>query len=252
MSAFHPLGVVDPTAVQHLNLVGGTRDMCFSVTADLAVGAALVPVAAVTLREVMHWRELPFALLPAVFAVHQFLEAVVWAGQDGRVSAGAAHLAMIAYLFIALPLLPTLVPLAVLLLEPRGARWRVAIFALLGAVVSSYLAVVVFAEPVAVVTHPHALEYQTGVQHPAVWAVLYIIAVIGPALLSGYRSIVAFGVVNLVGLIVVAVLYVEAFASLWCMYAAAASVLVLVHMLRRRRLREPYHGDPLRPGVPIG
>lgn len=37
-----------------------------------------------------------------------------------------AHLAMLAYVFIALPLLPALVPLAILMLEPRGARLRVA------------------------------------------------------------------------------------------------------------------------------
>ncbi|BCZ25152.1 DUF6629 domain-containing protein [Mycobacterium senriense] len=72
------------------------------------------------------------------------------------------------------------------------------------------------------------------------WAVLYVIAVIGPALLSGYRSIVVFGLANLVGLIVVAVLYTQAFASLWCIYAATLSVLALVHMVRRRRLPDPH------------
>ncbi|MEY8016856.1 hypothetical protein [Mycobacterium servetii] len=36
----------------------------------------------------------------------------------------------------------------------------------------------------------------------------------------------------------------QAFASLWCVYAAVLSVLVLVHMARRRRLPDPhrYHG----------
>jgi hypothetical protein len=216
--------------------------MCFSITADLVVGAALVPVAVATLREVRHWREVPFALLPTVFAVHQFIEAAVW--PDGMFSAGLVHLATRAYVFIALPLLPALVPWAILLLEPRGARLRVAPFAVLGTVVSAYLAVVVLTEPVEVTKGPHALQYQTGVHGGYVWAVLYVIAVIGPALLSGYRSIVVFGLANLVGLIVVAVLYVNAFASLWCIYAATLSVLALVHMVRRRRLPDPhrYHG----------
>ena len=206
------------------------------------MGTALVPVAVVTLREVKHWREVPFALLPTVFAVHQFIEAAVW--PNGAVSPGLAHLAIRAYVFIALPLLPALVPWAILMLEPRGARLRVAPFAVLGTVVSVYLAVVVLTEPVSVTKGPHALQYQTGVHDGYVWAVLYVIAVIGPAVLSGYRSIVVFGVANLVGLIVVAVLYVNAFASLWCIYAAALSVLALVHMVRRRRLPDPhrYHG----------
>jgi hypothetical protein len=70
--------------------------------------------------------------------------------------------------------------------------------------------------------------------------------------MSGYPSIVAFGVLNLVGLLVVAVLYVQAFASLWSIYAAVMSVLVLVHMALRRRLPDPhrYHGVALLPPVP--
>ena len=62
----------------------------------------------------------------------------------------------------------------------------------------------------------------------------------------------AFGVLNLVGLVVVAVLYYQAFASLWCIYAAVMSVLVLVHMVRRRQLPDPhgYHGVALLPPVP--
>lgn len=206
------------------------------MTADLVAGTALVPVAALTLSQVRHRRELLFAMLPAVFAAHQFLEVAVWAGLDGDVSPGLANLAMRAYLFIAWPLLPLYMPLAVMLLEPpgRARRWGGA-FVALGAVVAVYLGYVVLANPVEVIRHPYGLEYDTVVQHPLLWAVLYIVAVIGPPMMSGYQSIVAFGVLNLVGLIVVAVFYFNAFASLWCVFAGLSSILMLVHMIRRRR-----------------
>lgn len=222
------------------------------MTADLVAGTALLPVAALSLREVKRPRELPFALLPTIFCLHQFVEAAVWAGQDGHRSAGVVHLEVLAYVLIAFALLPTYVPLAVLLLEPNGARLRVAPFVFLGALVSAYLAFAVLAHPVRVHRFPHALSYDTGVENSGVWAVLYIVAVIGPALMSGYPSIVAFGLLNLVGLIVVAVLYTRGFASLWCVYAAAASFLVLLHMVRRRRLPDPhrYHGVPTAPPIP--
>lgn len=214
------------------------------MTADVVVGTALLPVAALSLREVKRRRELPFALLPAIFAAHQFLEVAVWAGLDGDVPPRLAELAMRAYLFIAWPLLPTLVPLAVLLLEPQHARLRVAPFLALGAVVSAYLGWVVLLNPVQVIRHPYGLEYVNVVQHPLVWAVLYIVAVIGAPVMSRYRSIVAFGVLNLIGLIVVAVFYANAFASLWCVFAAVCSVLMLVHMVGRRKLSdsERLHG----------
>jgi hypothetical protein len=53
-------------------------------------------------------------------------------------------------------------------------------------------------------------------------------------------------VVNLVGLVVVALVYRDAFASLWCVYAALSSIFVVVHMVRRRRLPDSdrLHGLP--------
>ncbi len=206
------------------------------MTADLVAGTALLPVAALSLKEVRKPRELLFASLPAIFAAHQFMEVFVWAGLDGDVPHWLAQLAMRAYLFIAWPLLPIYVPVAVMMLEPHGFRLRVAPLVGLGAVVSVYLSFVVLANPVEVIEHAHGLEYATVVTHPLLWAVLYILAVIGSPLLSGYRSVIAFGVANLIGLILVAVFYVQAFASLWCVFAAASSLLILLHMYRRSRL----------------
>lgn len=223
--------------------------MCFSIEADVVAGIALLPVAALTLREVRHVREVPFAALPLLFAVHQLTEALVWAGLDGDVSANVQKAAALVYVLFAFPVLPTLVPTAVLLLEPRGARLRVAPFVALGLVVSAQLTYFVLSGPLIVEEHDHAVVYRVGLQNGMFWAVLYIVATVGPALLSGYPSIVAFGAFNLVGLSLVALVYQEAFASLWCVLAALLSVLVLLHMHRRRRLPDPHrlHGQPLEP-----
>lgn len=213
--------------------------MCFSVEADLVAGALVLPVGVLALREVRHRRELPFAALPLLFALHQIVEAVVWAGAEGDVSARVQDVATLVYLLVAMPLLPVLVPVAVLLLEPRGARARVAPFVALGAVVAAYFTYAVLDGPIVVTAHPHGLVYDTGLAHGGMWAVLYIVAVIGPSVLSGYPSIVAFGVLNLVGLSVVALSYQESFASLWCVWAALTSGLILLHMVLRRRMTDP-------------
>ncbi|MBC9732235.1 hypothetical protein IBJ60_03290 [Nocardioides sp. zg-578] len=210
--------------------------MCFSMSADVIAGVALLPVAAVCLREVRTPRELPFASLPLIFALHQLTEALVWHGADDYVSAGVQHAAAMVYVLVAFPLLPFLVPLAVLLLEPQGLRQRVAPFVVLGAVVAAYLLYAVLDGPLLVREEPHALVYDVDLTFGPMWAVLYIVAVIGPSVLSGYPSIVAFGLLNLVGLTVVAIVYVQAFASLWCVWAALTSSLIAVHMVLRRRL----------------
>lgn len=214
--------------------------MCFSLEADVVAGLALVPVGVLSLREVRCRREIPFALLPALFATHQRIEALVWLGLAGTVGPAVQSAAVLAYLVIALPVLPVLLPASVILLEPRGARLRVAPFLVLGSAVAVYLSIVLITSPVDVVERPHALVYVTGVQNGGFWALLYVVAVIGPALLSGYRSIVAFGILNLVGLVAVGLLLRDSFASTWCVYAALASCLILVHMRRRRRLPDPH------------
>lgn len=219
------------------------------MTADIVAGAALVPVAAVALGQVRHAREIPLAALPAVFAVHQLIESLVWAGDDGYVSAGLAHAAAIAYVAIALPLLPTLFPAAVLLAEPPGRRGRAVPFLLIGLVVSARFVYAMSAHPLHVTVHPHAIGYGIGVRDGVLWALLYVVAVVGTALFSGFRTLIAFGIANLVGLTVVAVAYAEAFASFWCIWAAVSSVLVATHMVRRRQV-ERAADDRSRDAIP--
>ena len=127
--------------------------MCFSVEADVTAGLLLLPIGIATLREVRRARELPFASLPLLFALHQLVEALVWAGADGDVSSGVQHAAAVAYLIFALPVLPILVPLAVLMLEPQGLRQRVAPFVVLGAAVSTYFTFALLSAPVRVTVH---------------------------------------------------------------------------------------------------
>ncbi|MEO6958002.1 MAG: DUF6629 family protein [Antricoccus sp.] len=222
---------------------GYLSPVCFSLQADLVAGVVLAPIAVLSLREVRTRRELPFALLPTVFCVHQLIEALVWLGLDGRVPEWVQAAAALAYVLIALPLLPLLVPTAILLLEPRGFRARTLPFVGLGVIVAAVLLSAVLDGPIKVVRLEHALSYDVGLSHALLWIVLYVVAVTGPAPMSGYRSIVAFGVLNVVGLTAVALLYAEAFASLWCVYAALTSVLILVHMRRRRRLPDPHRLD---------
>ena len=57
--------------------------MCFSATANFVGSGLLGAVGVVTLTKVKHRRELLFAALPTLFAIHQFIEGFVWLGLDG-------------------------------------------------------------------------------------------------------------------------------------------------------------------------
>lgn len=209
--------------------------MCFSVEADLVTGAVLAPLGVLSLAQVRAPRELLLASLPLLLAAHQLVESLVWAGFDGDVSATTAHGAALAYVIFALPVLPSLLPLAVLLVVDATHRRRVAPFVALGLAVSVVMARVLVDPGLTVTQHPHAIGYYVGFDADDwFWTSMYVVAVTGSCLVSGQRLIQAFGVVNLVGLLVVGIAYVDAFASLWCVYAALSSVLILVHLLRLR------------------
>lgn len=201
--------------------------------ADLVAGAVLLPIGVLSLRHVRAPREVPLASLPLLLGVHQLVEALVWAGVDGSVSPDLAHVAALVYVAIALPLLPTLFPIAVWLIETPSRRRWVLPFLLIGLVVSAYMGLRLWQNGLDVAVHDYGLEYRVGLGFNELWSGAYIVATMGACLVSSHRTIVAFGVLNLIGLTVVGLVYAQAFASLWCIYAALVSVLILVHMVRR-------------------
>ncbi|MGA8619472.1 MAG: DUF6629 family protein [Candidatus Sulfotelmatobacter sp.] len=94
--------------------------MCFSATANFVGSGVLGAVGVVTLTRVKHRRELLFAALPVLFAVHQFIEGFVWLGLDGILSPSVAHDMGAAFMLYAQGLLPFSLPLSVFLFEPNA------------------------------------------------------------------------------------------------------------------------------------
>ena len=107
--------------------------MCFSATANFVGSGVLGVAGVVTLAKVKHRRELLFAALPLLFAIHQFIEGFVWLGLDGTLSPTVTHNMGAAYMLYAQGLLPFLLPLGVLFFEPDGrSRRRMLPFLVIG------------------------------------------------------------------------------------------------------------------------
>src|SRR6202041_2334820 len=111
----------------------------------------LAAAGAVTLSKVKHRRELLFASLPTLFAIHQFIEGFVWLGLDGVLSSAVAHDMGAAFMLYAQGLLPFLLPLSVLLFEPdAGSRRRMLPFLVLGSATTLYILWALIAYPLQV------------------------------------------------------------------------------------------------------
>ena len=203
----------------------------------------LATLGVATLARVKHKRELMFAGLPTMFAIHQFTEGFVWLGMDGYISKAAMHGWAAAFMLYAQGLLPALMPLAVFLYEPNGkARWRMAPFLAVGVLTTLYMLWALTAYPFTVTVQGNSLVYvDQGTQYTSL-AVIYIVATCGTLFFSRVRPIVLFGVANLIALLAVMAVRRYAFTSLWCAYAAVASILILGYFWRSRRIRPLRYG----------
>jgi hypothetical protein len=204
--------------------------VCFSATANFVGSAALGAIGVVTLTRVKHRRELLFAALPALFAVHQFIEGFVWLGLDGILSPAVTHDMGAAFMLYAQGLLPFLLPLSVLLFEPGvKARRRMLPFLVIGAATTLYILWALTAYPTEIYVRGNSIVYINQATNNTAVAIVYVIATCGSLFFSKIRMMVMFGAVNLAILLVVMEVKRYAFTSLWCAYAAIASLIILVY-----------------------
>jgi hypothetical protein len=204
--------------------------MCFSATANFIGSGVLGAIGVVTLTRVKHRRELLFASLPALFAIHQFIEGFVWLGLDGILSPAVAHDMGAAFMLYAQGLLPFLLPLSVLLFESdRTSRNRMLPFLILGGATTLYILWALTAFPTQVYVRENSIVYVNQATNNTAVAVLYVIVTCGSLFFSKVKAMVMFGAANLIILLAVTEVKRYAFTSLWCAYAAVASVIILAY-----------------------
>ena len=120
---------------------------------------------------------------------------------------------------------------------------------LLGAAVAGVLMYAVVRGPVDAHIRNLHIEYSVDLWSGGVLVALYVVATCGPTLLSRYRHVRWFGMANIVAAAGLAWLMESAFISLWCLWAAVASVAIVVH-LRLADTRPPGGVGPL--SRPVG
>jgi hypothetical protein len=205
--------------------------MCFSPEADIGGGLLICAIGVDAVRHIGQRREfIALAWIPVLLGAHQFIEALVWLWLQGHVPRGIGHVALWAYLLIAFVVLPVFIPLAVIALEPTRRRKQLMVpFVLIGTVVAGILLAALVRGPVSVKLAPYHLAYSIRLSDGFLIVALYVVAVCGPLLVSGYRNVALFGIANLIAVIIIARLTVSGFASVWCGWAAITSAAITLH-----------------------
>jgi hypothetical protein len=211
--------------------------MCFSAIASFTAAAITGGIGVATLRNVGKRSELPLAAVPLLFAVQQVIEGSLWLSLDGGPAALSRALTL-GFLLLAQVWWPIFVPIAVLCVEPDRLRRGLILFLLgLGVVVGLFLLWQILAhEHRAAIIDEH-LVYGSDRSYPLVIGAGYLAAAVLPPLLSSHPAVRVLAVVVLIGAIIAYIAYWQAFVSVWCFFAAAASGIILFHFERQRRDR---------------
>ena len=102
-------------------------------------------------------------------------------------------------------------------------------FLVIGGATSLYILWALTAYSFQVYIKENSLVYINPATNNTAVAVLYVIATCGSLFFSKIKDMVLFGAANLIILLAVMAVKRYAFTSLWCAYAAVASVIILAY-----------------------
>ena len=210
--------------------------MCFSATASFTAAAVTGSIGALTVRSATakhDLRVLPLALFPVLFAAQQLVEGFLWLNL-AEPDAGAMRPILVhAFQGYAEIFWPIFAPLAALLIEPDSRRRRLIMLCLaVGVALSAYLLTKMVGHPYHAsigdghIVYKNDFQYPTGIEWP------YVLATTVSLLLSSHKAVQLLAVVILVGFAAAYISFHQSYISVWCFFAAAASVLTYLCVSR--------------------
>ena len=133
-------------------------------------------------------------------------------------------------------------PLAVLLMENEPWRRRViGAITVVAAFFAAYMVYGVTSFPTECFIEGRSVVYKNEITENIWTLLIYVFVTCGALILSSHLVIRVFGILNLIGLIVVMAVKAYAFSSLWCFYAACLSIF-LYWQFRKNRIA--FGGEP--------
>lgn len=210
--------------------------MCFSATASFAAAAVAGSIGALTVWSAAgkHGpRVLPLALFPGLFAAQQVVEGFLWLDL-ARPEAGTLRVILVhAFQGYAEVFWPIFAPLAAFLIEPDRWRRRLILLCLaVGVALSAYLLTKMLAHPYHASVGDGHIVYKNDYQYPTGIEVPYVLATTISLLLSSHKAVQLLALVILIGFAVAYISFHQSYISVWCFFAAAASVLVYLCISR--------------------
>ena len=207
--------------------------MCFSASASFSSAVVLLAVGTLTLKAARHKHELFFAAIPMLFAIQRLIEGVLWLTFSNDVALLNGAMTYL-YSFFLHALWPMYLPLSVLLMEPPGRnRLILAAFLAIGVVVGTYLllSMVIFG----ITSRPvgQHIEYVAPHFFGIATMAAYLLSTTITPMLSTHRVVKLFGILAFLSFASAYYFYTTWFISVWCLFAALLSTVILAHFYWR-------------------
>lgn len=202
--------------------------MCFSATASFAAAAVTIAAGLAAISRTQSARELPLAAMPLLFGLQQSIEGGLWLtlpiAPEGAISSALTY----AFLVFALLVWPVYAPLSAFLVEAhRARRLLIAVCLLLGIASAAHSAWAVLGAQYSARITEHGIVYGGNESFPIV--ALYLAAATFGLLLSSRLAVSALGLIVLSGSLASYYFFANSFISVWCFFAATASVVIFWH-----------------------
>jgi hypothetical protein len=222
--------------------------MCFSATASFTSAALLITVGTATSLINPSKSQKMYAAIPILFGVQQAAEGLVWLSIGQEYSMTLQRVGVIGFLGFAMVVWPCWVPWSLFRMETLVLRKRILmLMGFIGVCVSAMTAWYLFiSTPSAYITGQclaYSLKDLTRNVPPNIDFLLYVTTVPLPFFVSSLRHVNITGALVLVGLVLSHIINREASTSIWCFFAAIASLNIAWSLLNERRLYEINRAD---------
>ena len=203
--------------------------MCFSAEASFAGGIIISAIGIATVREIHKPSQLVFASIPLFFGLQQIIEGTLWLTIPLPEFITLQKISTYLFLIMADFLWPTMIPLAVLLMEKNKKRKRILrVLLVLGLSLSAYYAFCLLFFNVTPQIMGYHIQYNTdfpkALSMPAF--IIYLTVTIPPLFISSIQRTHLLGILMFLSCLITAIFFTQYLTSVWCFFAALISGVV--------------------------
>lgn len=203
--------------------------MCFSTEASFGAGAILTVVGIATITKIQNRSQIPFAIIPMIFAFQQFTEGFVWRSLLDPNYLVHPQIPIYIFLIIAQIVWPFWIPFSVWCIEKDKDRKKIlSVFIGVGVVFSLYIFFLMINHPPhAEIRHLHIRYVQ---EHSPILIIIggvcYFMATVVTLFIPKDRKIKILGIIILTSFLISKLFFADNVVSVWCLFAAMMSFII--------------------------